>query len=532
MKYYKRCLYSLLGVLLSTACFDDKGNYDYVEINELSVSGFGNMDTIYHLLYQVDTLRIYPTISGTQDSLAADDNYEFRWEIGNSIGLEKKVIANTRRLDLPVNIRPGNYNLYFRVKDKNSDIVVSRYGSMTVSTSFTKGFLVLGDQPDGKVQLDMIAMIEARNDTIILRDILEGSGVPEMKGGVHVCHTGEATGPDGVKLWVMSESGAYYLNSGDMTGNPSNNFRSMFYTSLDVAPDAEPILKFPQIAWGGGSGYISGMIRGYQLSDGSIVWAYYYGEEEFYGNPINRVAEDPEHLLDVFPYVFYSLQKCTVILAYDRENERFIMAGNPILESMMSTLDDEPGDFFPWNQKESGRTLIHGDNTRSTLTGAMMGRSYALMKDQEGEYFIYAFYADIYMSYGISSGKKGFWKIKKDLAPGIDQATHLLFSSAKSVLYYVVGSKIYCYDYSKGHENCKMIKEFGTDEITWIGVDYWTEYDFSKILVATYNPSEGGTLRKFSESEDQNVLDWTEEKDSVWGGFPKIKSVSWRNSAY
>ena len=44
-------LYALLIVLLLPACYDDLGNYDYHEINELEV------DSIHQPLYLSDTER-------------------------------------------------------------------------------------------------------------------------------------------------------------------------------------------------------------------------------------------------------------------------------------------------------------------------------------------------------------------------------------------------------------------------------------------------------------------------------------------
>ena len=36
----KHIIYLLLSIVLFTSCFDDKGNYDYIDINEVTISGF------------------------------------------------------------------------------------------------------------------------------------------------------------------------------------------------------------------------------------------------------------------------------------------------------------------------------------------------------------------------------------------------------------------------------------------------------------------------------------------------------------
>ena len=46
----------ILGVLLWTSCFDDKGNYDYIDLGELTVDGIIT-DQWYELFAYSDTLN-------------------------------------------------------------------------------------------------------------------------------------------------------------------------------------------------------------------------------------------------------------------------------------------------------------------------------------------------------------------------------------------------------------------------------------------------------------------------------------------
>lgn len=178
---------------------------------------------------------------------------------------------------------------------------------------------------------------------------------------------------------------------------------------------------------------------------------------------------------------------------------------------------------YPWH-----RTCIHMENTRhpGDVDWSDRGRSYALMRDDNADYYIYAFYL------GTNQFKAdltaGYWMVVKDVAVDLDKATKYLFSSDKNLLYYLVGNKIYCYSFNKGNERCAVVADFGSDEVTWLEVDKCTEMTYDFIWVATYNPETGGRLMKFREARDQNKLEW--EKTSVsWDGFPKIKSVAWRN---
>ena len=96
-------LYALLIVLLLPACYDDLGNYDYHEINELEV------DSI-HPLYNVDiddSLCIYPTLKGTMYS---DTNrFTYQWEIGaQTVGTSHEKISYLQRRNKEFDgCRPG-----------------------------------------------------------------------------------------------------------------------------------------------------------------------------------------------------------------------------------------------------------------------------------------------------------------------------------------------------------------------------------------------------------------------------------------
>lgn len=69
----KQIIY-ILAVLLLTACYDDKGNYDYKQINILDVG----LDEMYSVRVAGDTvITIQPRLS--QALQENKDNLEFMW---------------------------------------------------------------------------------------------------------------------------------------------------------------------------------------------------------------------------------------------------------------------------------------------------------------------------------------------------------------------------------------------------------------------------------------------------------------------
>ena len=60
----KKIITFLYLLILAYACYDDKGNYDYREINQISIQ---NIDSLV-LCDQMDLLSIPVTLEGTQYS--------------------------------------------------------------------------------------------------------------------------------------------------------------------------------------------------------------------------------------------------------------------------------------------------------------------------------------------------------------------------------------------------------------------------------------------------------------------------------
>lgn len=103
-------LYVLFIAWLLPACYEDLGNYDYREINELEV------DSI-RPLYNVDiddSLCIYPILKGT---IYSDTNrFTYQWEIGT------QTVGSSHNLELLVNLTAGYKFARYVVTDKETGV--------------------------------------------------------------------------------------------------------------------------------------------------------------------------------------------------------------------------------------------------------------------------------------------------------------------------------------------------------------------------------------------------------------------------
>ena len=171
---------TIFMAVVVSGCFDDKGNYDYHEINELQVTGLpGEMQMKYR---NVDTLRVTPGIEATADDGSMPDRYSFKWEavsqpkVGD-IQTTSYVIGEERDLNYFVELPDGEYDVNCLVKDTITRVTWKGSFKLKVTTQLNEGWLVLSDV-NGYARLDLISM-SAKED-LVVRDLLRDA--PQLKG--------------------------------------------------------------------------------------------------------------------------------------------------------------------------------------------------------------------------------------------------------------------------------------------------------------------------------------------------------------
>ena len=115
---YKIFLIGLLGIFLFESCYDDKGNYSYRAINEITVKHDFFGDTVLRMYSFVDTLRVFPEISTTVNN--DPDNYEYEWvAVGGdpTIG-GQYTLGKEKDLVYPITLPSQRYSVYFKIQDK------------------------------------------------------------------------------------------------------------------------------------------------------------------------------------------------------------------------------------------------------------------------------------------------------------------------------------------------------------------------------------------------------------------------------
>lgn len=515
MKQYSLIICIAFVTCLS-ACYKDTGNYDYKDINEITISG---MATSYSAVLAVDTLRIAPNIKMTE-TISDPTRLAYYWILyKGTTALD--TIGTEAKLAWPVQISPDSYIIYLRIIDKQTGVAWKAGTTLTVGTLYSTGLMLMGTDPNGNAEVDMISMV---SDTNIIHGLLSGSGLPTLHDPVSIQHIGgKDTNSNNARVWVMTQSGSYYLDRKTMKGSTAKTFGGLVATTDNIDKSTlTPIMQVPQIrdrAGNLGNSYIRAMMT----SDGNIFPSYsLLNGGDYYTNPINREESNFDKRIKTAPYLFYPIGNMSTIMWYDIEKDRFMNYASFGLAQVSVVPVDNAADIFPWNQAATVRKLVYGENTRNTDGGSTNGNSFAILKDNNNTFSIYKFYAN-----SATPLKRDMYTVKP-IATDFDKASFYAFSSRRTVVFYAVGKKLYAYDYNKGLEKLYEFPDLGTDDITMIKFDTQIDFATNALYIATYNESTKGRLRRFMVGTDPNTVTITPVNRSDWNGLIKIKDMNWR----
>lgn len=492
--------YTILGICLIglSSCFKDEGNYDYREINEIKV--ISGMEEEYSAYTMVDTLKIKPELSFTQDA-GAEERYEYSWYLAKSNMANGKVekIFDKLNLEYLVTQPKGSYVLTLGVKDKETGVEWQTDAWLDVTTLFTNGWLMLGER-EGIVSLDMVS-VSSIGDTVVVYDILKNSGLPALHGPRKMVSINRYNNNPCV---IMTDDGTFELDKVDMTSDESTNIRYSIYDPM--ASDDFAASDMIQ-----SSGYYREMIGDNALYVTSSLMI--SGD---FGNPINKYGKYSDEYFKVYPEILYGFSSWGSYsgsqIVYDMDGKRFAKFTH--FSANCDLLDDSEGDPWSWI---TGNEMVAIFNSQFITGGTQT--SYAIMKSPEGKFYLY--------SMTPSNTKKGK---RYDISqlPDIGQASKFIFSSKYPYMLYAAGSKLYGCEFLDSGITYKEIEGFGADEITMLYYDSYKERGRDYFYVATYDEGQGGTVQKYQIEDNPNDIVIKLIAGNRWEKLCRVTSMCWK----
>ncbi len=185
-----------LLLMLASACYKDKGNYDYKTVNNFEVTVTPAPSSIERNLYLINqpgtkAETFVVTANATQTQGTTEDNLEYTWYRTLYIEGEKKPTRDTitgkeNQMEL-VAQKKTTYDLLLIVRDKTTDIEYYQNFTVKTKTPFTNAWLYIhgdaGARKIGALQWDINGKPE------VIPDIMEKMGQPGYAHATGITYT-------------------------------------------------------------------------------------------------------------------------------------------------------------------------------------------------------------------------------------------------------------------------------------------------------------------------------------------------------
>ena len=514
---------TLLGGMICHSCYKDLGNYDYREINEVIIGEAGFIDTTYKYVSFVDTLRISPQVENT--IIQYPDNYEFRWFLND----ENTEIGREKDLVWPVNRPEGGYRLFFRIKDKSTGVVVTRSVNVNLTTNFSNGWLVWGENENGEAQLDMLAFVNG--DTVLMKDILNGLDMPVLKKPTFLFLPITFLGDNAIQLG--SEDGTYKLDKNSLTPIEDAHLKYSFWDPSSVGScvlqHANQMMYFRVETIDGNLYFDNDRMGGYRKM----------------GNPSNHYKGNYE-LFKMGNKVGFDFSSMTssIIVVYDDDNKCFLYQGHymPTTGGVNGYCAPIPNIIVNDDFWTPGKDFVTTINSRNVMIS-----NYTILKNpgasSPSDYYLYPYKINASF-FGVEFTHRDPQQLTN--AEDIDKAEFFACSSRKTVIFYTVGSRLYGYDYSTARG--KLLLDFGGEDrvmdnglpVTEVITAIWNEQYImgmspfgDEFYIGLYDPakpaSTAGRLVGYRVVDNPNDIVIEEIPGTSRKGLCKIASVAYKS---
>lgn len=444
---------ALSAVVLLTACYEDKGNYNYKELVEVQISGIEE-DKEYTAY--VDEVFQIPVEVTYKNGTLKDVSYEWR--------IDNKVVSTEKDLDILVNlpVKPGMYS-DFSVIDNETGIRTMIKFKVNVSTPYYNGWMILSDETSHSV------LSYIRNDGTFFADIYQELNGEQLNGGAtrikeHWIPWGSSTG----EVFVGITNGPNY--SVDLNGD---NFKRVVYNKDE---------------------FLGGIPEDFAPQNMDCVsnWDYIISNGKLYTRYIERTTDAQYHegvFVNGAVSGEYTLLPITMrgnivmsndIIAFDVESKSYKLLRNGQM-SNFNYANDSKKAFVPYNM---GKTLLAGG-----ASSAESPRDYFItfLKGDDGQYYVQRF---LFSGYGA----KTYTSISETVFPNpelIKPDTKWAVCIGRPYVYFTSGNKLYSYYFND--ENASVVKELkGTTFAGNIKEIALCLTDYQKLAVISENPSNPG----------------------------------------
>lgn len=521
MDMLKYILLTVVTCLSLWGCYDDKGNYDYHDLDEIVIDSTGAGILANYSVNRLDVLDI-PIKVYFKGKLVNGSEYlypelECNWVVyqqGTDVPIAgRDTIAEGIELSLPLNLDARQWELVFTVLNKETGVRAFMKFGLKVNAGLSEGWMVLYER-DGKTDVGILANKRIAPNVVneqVWVDVFETFTGASLEGEPVRLLYSKVTKPEVVMA----------VTKKDMVAVDPLSFTKLY--SFDALFWTAPEVKAPR--------YYTAFYnkREMVINDGKVHTANYTtsGSDRssiHFGAPCyggyGRLANWSPTTSSYSAVLYDEVQQCF-----------------KCVKANSSEVSDFPAQdaAVAFDCKNVGLELVASDYGRAIMSSGFVMGHYEdiVMRDATGHYYLLI--ADFSSQTMVGVGKYDMGRCE-GLSDGI---VSVAAGYKGEIFYYATGNGLYLYDYKGTNTTgdgpvwnvptgeqitCIRLQKYcyGTTMMAPIPVN-----DCEVLYVATYNEKEGnGTVYQFMVDPSSGAVD----KGSLlsFSGFGKIKDMGWK----
>lgn len=517
---------SLLLVSL-TGCYEDKGNYTYSEIEEVTVTFPSNISAMQGTEYIEFDPEVVSSINGP---ISADNpDYAFDCKLYKSYTDEYGVSQRwtpmdpegTKAVKFFADFSAGNYYFWYTVTNKKTDVTFNFKGNCSVISTTSEGWMVLSnDGSDKHVRLDLI--FEDSKGVEHVRQDLFDDNAPVMHDAkkLVLSPTLYSTGD---QIALITGEGSQFLHPQTMQFMAAGNIKLSDFV-LSTTPGE--IVNWSQIF---NNSWISPLTKTCVTDLGNVYGVTSSGAGAAFEYPMNTDVPGNPATYQVSEFIGTGQSRpgnSYGALYYDITNKRFVgwyrYASEPRL---LNVLRDPENAKFSF---QTGMDIVYMEGT------AFNNIVWSVLQDASGKRYLYGIIVE-----GATADfpQEGRYEIN---APDFDTADDYTFHPRTGLMFYSKDNKIYCYSIYNARlldtltleagEKVTMIKFNNIQNMTPENVNHWEgklELDRYRLIVGSTTGAENGGVVRFYDVDDLGTGKMTLNREYTGFG-QEIVDVTYR----
>lgn len=538
MKLFHFLLISLV-LNLAASCYDDKGNYDYHELEVVRIDTAGAGFQSEYAIMRFDVLTLEPNIYFEGKQVTADNQapLDYLWTIfsatsGSGSSAVIDTIGRERILNAPITRTGGNYYVQLVVTNRHDGIRQFFRVPVAVSEVFDGGWMVFYERADQPGTSDLALIYNPwtklnANYNRYYTNLYETTNGEPLQGHPIRCFD----------IAVSLASGNNYVGlctDHTLVGVSENGIEKAleFNEFFHEAPSTMRPTWYGQH----GSGVMSGQSSEVLFNDNTIYTNTYSfsateGRTTRFGVP--KFADGLGELAPWNAEIPNTLNYGIVV--YDQTNQCFRYAAYNSAQLEYFGEQDPSAAAFDINH--TGMTLLMADWGKGTSQGVgLRPYDYILMAKGESRYLAVTNFSSSYPA--DNNIGLGLYPMD-DLCPDIANATSMAASHVGNFIYYTAGNTLYNFAYDsrlpatvawtapEGEElTCVRIMKYYHGTIYGYGMVPSSD---NLVHIATWNPeTEEGHVYEYLINPASGILNSSECYDYPIPG--KVKDMAWKFS--